>query len=156
MYSVLLQLVYFEPTIKRWIERDESPFVLFQSQSKKSFVPLEFMLGRSERCQISFPDAPATVSRQHASISSYDGMQWRLENKSKNGTMVNGRMTKWASLRHEDVIILGPIDDIETLFFDNTKIEEKTAQRILQKTLPCLQFLKINEENEDLEEMTIF
>ena len=64
--------------------------------------PGTYLIGRSDRCQIRFPDV--TVSRQHARLA-IGARGVRIDDlESNTGTRVNGRAVRTALLRDQDVV----------------------------------------------------
>jgi len=64
-------------------------------------------LGRSPSADIVVDHS--TVSRRHAVLSSQDGRTVLLDDRSRNGMLVNGERVGRAVLRHGDVIHLGEV-----------------------------------------------
>jgi hypothetical protein len=65
------------------------------------------VLGRGLACDIRFDDP--TLSRRHALIIDRDGTAVLADERSTNGTWLNGRRVTEAVLRHGDTIVLGDI-----------------------------------------------
>src|SRR5262245_11608408 len=65
-------------------------------------------LGREKECDVIFDSGSATVSRRHAEIAFEDGDFVVKDNKSFNGTLINGqRISAPTPLYHNDEIQLG-------------------------------------------------
>jgi FHA domain len=64
-------------------------------------------LGRSPSADIVLDHS--TVSRRHAVLSHEDGRTVLLDDRSRNGVLVNGRRVPRAVLRNGDVILLGSV-----------------------------------------------
>jgi hypothetical protein len=79
--------------------RDETLLVSLQSTKWPTH------LGRGFAADICLEDQ--AVSRRHAIISAEDGLTRLLDDRSANGTFVNGQRVIAAELRDGDVIVLG-------------------------------------------------
>ena len=64
-------------------------------------------LGRSLGSDIHFDDA--TISRRHAMVLQRDEATLLVDDRSTNGTWLNGERVREAALRHGDTIVLGDI-----------------------------------------------
>jgi FHA domain len=64
-------------------------------------------LGRSTSADIVIDDA--TVSRRHAVIAQEGGVTVLLDDRSRNGVLVNGEHVSRAELRHGDLVQLGRV-----------------------------------------------
>lgn len=84
---------------------------------------IESMIGRGSECQVQINDP--LCSRVHARITFSDG-QWSVHDAgSRNGTSVNGSITKQAVLTDGDKIRLG---STEFLFVDESGTDEPTVE----------------------------
>jgi pSer/pThr/pTyr-binding forkhead associated (FHA) protein len=63
------------------------------------------LIGRTDQCDITINDS--SVSRKHASIERQDGRFLLQDLKSKNGTLVNGKLIDVYVLNHGDKIRMG-------------------------------------------------
>jgi pSer/pThr/pTyr-binding forkhead associated (FHA) protein len=73
----------------------------------REFDGNEITIGRLPSCSVKFPADEPGVSREHATIVR-DGNQFKLTDRSRFGTFVNGKQVKTAYLRSGDVIEFGP------------------------------------------------
>jgi pSer/pThr/pTyr-binding forkhead associated (FHA) protein len=64
-------------------------------------------IGRGIACDVTIEDA--AVSRRHALVVSRDGGWVLLDDRSRNGTFLNGERVAEARLHHGDVITVGPV-----------------------------------------------
>jgi pSer/pThr/pTyr-binding forkhead associated (FHA) protein len=64
-------------------------------------------IGRSGACEIRFEDP--RVSRDHAILVRHGRYARVLDNRSSNGTFLNGRPIVATNVRHGDVLRIGPI-----------------------------------------------
>lgn len=96
-------------------------------------------LGRDPSCAMVFDSSSATVSRRHAEISFRDGQYFVTDNKSFNGTLVNGqRISTPVPLFHGDSITLGLGGP--TLKFDSpSRPAPAGAELAGQRSMPSLQ-----------------
>jgi len=69
----------------------------------QEFIEPAISIGRHPSCQVRFPADLATVSRKHAEITR-EGNQFKLIDRSANGTFVNGKQVKEALLKDGDVL----------------------------------------------------
>jgi hypothetical protein len=67
--------------------------------------PTKMLIGRTDQCDITINDS--SVSRKHASIESKDGRFLLQDQKSTNGTQVNGEFIDVYLLNHGDKIRIG-------------------------------------------------
>ena len=87
----------------------EFTFVDDQGHTSKHVLNTgQFVLGRSEECDICFPESAVTVSRKHARliISPEEVVVEDLD--SRTGTMVNGRFVRQQVVERGDTITIGP------------------------------------------------
>jgi hypothetical protein len=85
-------------------------FLAFLDGEETQLVKLESTithLGRSLTSDVRFEDR--RVSRTHAIIARYGRFHRLLDNRSSNGTYLNGRRVVAANLCHGDVIRIGPL-----------------------------------------------
>lgn len=66
-----------------------------------------YTIGRDPSCDLVLPHK--MLSRTHAAVSVVDG-QILFEDRSSNGSSVNGKRVKTATLAHGDVVQLGPFE----------------------------------------------
>ncbi|NNF99284.1 MAG: FHA domain-containing protein [Desulfobacteraceae bacterium] len=69
------------------------------------FTGSEISIGRHPTCDLRLPTELTVVSRKHVLITRTDN-RFRLEDKSTNGTFLNGRQISTADLKDGDVIML--------------------------------------------------
>lgn len=63
----------------------------------------KILIGRHPSCHLIFPNDTVVVSRKHATIS-LEGDHYTITDHSTNGTFLNGKQIKKASLRDGDII----------------------------------------------------
>ncbi len=63
-------------------------------------------IGRYTDCEIQFPKEATIVSRHHAEIVR-DGNRFKIVDHSTNGTFLNGKAVKEATLKNGDVLMIG-------------------------------------------------
>lgn len=82
----------------------------FESELRQGeIIPLDsdkIVFGRHKSCDIVFPYP--TVSRQHFFIERNGGKFFVVDQKSNNGTFVNGERVTWIELKDGDLIKVGP------------------------------------------------
>jgi uncharacterized protein len=90
----------------------------------------KIMFGRQLSCDgvIVHP----TISREHFSIEQTGGKFFLVDQKSGNGTFVNGERISWVELRHGDRIKVGPF----SLIFKTTDEREPITSSIGVENLP--------------------
>ncbi len=64
-------------------------------------------IGRGIACDVTIDDS--AVSRRHALVVQRDGAHVLLDDRSRNGTFLNGERVTEAPLRDGDVITIGPV-----------------------------------------------
>jgi len=87
----------------------------------QEFTEPEIAVGRLSTCQVRFPEDLTIISRQHATIIR-EGNRFRVEDKSANGTFLNGKSIGEAYLKDGDVIMFaegGPKVSFLTRVDDN-------------------------------------
>ncbi len=70
----------------------------------QEFPEGRILIGRHPSCQLHFPLDLTNISRNHAEILR-DGNQFKLIDHSSNGTFVNGKKVKEASLKSGDILV---------------------------------------------------
>ncbi len=83
-------------------------YLLLDSDTDVTVVPLAkpvTHLGRGFSCDVRFDDA--TVSRRHAVVVDRDGSLVLIDDRSMDGTWLNGARVDQAVLRHGDAIDVG-------------------------------------------------
>jgi pSer/pThr/pTyr-binding forkhead associated (FHA) protein len=84
-------------------------FTIADGDSER-LLPLERTithLGRGFTADIQLEDV--SVSRRHAIVTQRRGAVRILDDRSSNGTFVNGRRVQEAELRHGDVVVIGRV-----------------------------------------------
>ncbi|HSR10811.1 MAG TPA: FHA domain-containing protein, partial [Thermodesulfobacteriota bacterium] len=69
----------------------------------QDFAESPITVGRNPDCHVRFPADLSTVSRKHAEIVR-EGNLFKLQDHSANGTFINGKPVKEATLRDGDVL----------------------------------------------------
>ncbi len=69
----------------------------------QEFTEADILIGRDPSCNLRFPADLNTISRKHARITR-EGNQFRLIDRSANGTFVNGKRIQETILRNGDVL----------------------------------------------------
>ena len=85
-------------------------FLAVESAGEELHLPIDAAvtrLGRSPSADVTLDDP--TVSRRHALIVQRDGAYVLLDDRSMNGTWLNGERVREAHLRDGDVIGLGAV-----------------------------------------------
>ena len=86
-------------------------FLRFESGSGTRSVPIEHNvthIGRDPDVELCIDDH--RVSRDHAVLVRHGRHMRLIDNRSANGTFVNGRRIETANLQHGDAIQLGPVE----------------------------------------------
>src|SRR5688572_19261323 len=84
-----------------------SYFLLYRNQELSLLPGHDYVIGRSD-ADIVLPHG--LVSRSHAEIRWQEGQFWLIDNRSTNGTQVNGRSVGNLILRDGDHIKIGCFD----------------------------------------------
>ncbi|MDO8186299.1 FHA domain-containing protein [Conexibacter sp. JD483] len=85
-------------------------YFTIQEDHGERLLPLERAithLGRGFTADIQLEDV--SVSRRHAIVTQRRGAVRILDDRSSNGTFVNGRRIQEAELRHGDVVVIGRV-----------------------------------------------
>ena len=85
-------------------------YFTIQEGNGERLLPLERTithLGRGFTADIQLEDV--SVSRRHAIVTQRRGAVRILDDRSSNGTFVNGRRIQEAELRHGDVVVIGRV-----------------------------------------------
>lgn len=104
--AIIVQLVHIAGPLKGEIQEFADP---------------EIAVGRLSSCQVRFPKDLTIISRKHATIHR-EGNRFRVEDKSANGTFLNGKSIEVAYLKDGDVIMFaegGPKVSFLTRVDDN-------------------------------------
>jgi pSer/pThr/pTyr-binding forkhead associated (FHA) protein len=91
--------------------RQHGPYLQVQGPQGAQLVPLDggvVHVGRGLSADLYLDDS--SISRRHAIILSRGSGRRILDDRSLNGTFVNGRCIQQADLRDSDVITLGPFE----------------------------------------------
>jgi pSer/pThr/pTyr-binding forkhead associated (FHA) protein len=104
-----------DQSVRRHVVAPEDPppgrYLVVQEGSEQRLVPLEAevtRIGRGFSADLRLDDR--TVSRRHAIVAALGGGRVRiLDDRSVNGTFVNGRSVLEAELADGDVITLGSV-----------------------------------------------
>jgi pSer/pThr/pTyr-binding forkhead associated (FHA) protein len=122
MTTVLSSAIPASETQHRLIDRDRRRAVVsfpepaagrylgIHADDELIVLPLErsvTVIGRGLGCDIRFEDR--TLSRRHAMIIDRDGTTLVADDRSTNGTWLNGKRVNEAVLRHGDTILLGDV-----------------------------------------------
>jgi len=85
-------------------------YLVVDDGAESRLLPLHLpvtTVGRSVFCDVEIDDH--TVSRRHAMVALRHDGAWLLDDRSTNGTFVNGRKTGQVRLRDGDVVVLGRV-----------------------------------------------
>ncbi|MGH9948132.1 MAG: FHA domain-containing protein [Pyrinomonadaceae bacterium] len=117
----------------------------FESQPDKPPVKITrtpFWLGREADCDVIFDASSGTVSRKHAEIVFEDGEIVLKDNKSFNGTLINGqRISTPTPLYHSDKIQLG-MGGPMLVFASPTRIAPVGSSLPGQRSVPAIEGAK--------------
>jgi uncharacterized protein len=103
-----------------FIEFDSGP----RAGETVALVKPKIMFGRQLSCEGNI--AHPTVSREHFSIEQTGGKFFLVDQKSGNGTLVNGERVSWVELRHGDRIKVGPF----SLIFKTTDEQDSISSTL--------------------------
>lgn len=92
------------PAIKVQFFHIKGPIPLIGKES--GFYESPIIIGRHPTCHLRFSADLTTISRQHAEIVR-EGNQFKLIDRSANGTFVNGKRVKEVFLKDGDVLMFG-------------------------------------------------
>src|SRR5205814_3473738 len=131
--GVFPTLVFVQGNEQRTINLDHSPFSVGRKVDKDLVI------------------ADPRVSRDHALITSENGLFYVMDEGSKHGTFVNGERVQRKNLERNDRIEFGARDSIYAVFHPQ-HVTTNTARDFLSQ----ISGIQISNEVTDLEKLTIF
>src|SRR5438876_8869602 len=131
--GVFPTLVFVQGNEQRTINLDHSPFSVGRKVDKDLVI------------------ADPRVSRDHALITSENGLFYVLDQGSKHGTFVNGERVQRKNLERNDRLEFG-VRDVAYVIFNPEHATSNTAREFLNQ----ISGIHISSESTDLEKLTLF
>src|SRR3989475_1548949 len=131
--GVFPTLVFVQGNEQRTINLDHSPFSVGRKVDKDLVI------------------ADPRVSRDHALITSENGLFYVLDQGSKHGTFVNGERLQRKTLERNDPVEFG-VRDVSYVIFNPQHATSNTAREFLSQ----ISGIHISSESTDLEKLTLF
>src|SRR5437588_1685786 len=131
--GVFPTLVFVQGNEQRTINLDHSPFSVGRKVDKDLVI------------------ADPRVSRDHALITSENGLFYVLDQGSKHGTFVNGERVQRKNLERNDRLEFG-VRDVAYVIFKPEHATSNTAREFLNQ----ISGIHISSESTDLEKLTLF
>src|SRR5438105_4799059 len=131
--GVFPTLVFVQGNEQRTINLDHSPFSVGRKVDKDLVI------------------ADPRVSRDHALITSENGLFYVLDQGSKHGTFVNGERVQRKNLERNDRLEFG-VRDVAYVIFNPEHATSNTAREFLSQ----ISGIHISTETTDLEKLTLF
>ncbi len=113
------------------ISKDEVVKLTITDPHGKSFevslVPGEYVFGRSDDCEIRFPESAKTISRHHSRITVTETGAQIKDLESSGGTMLNGQVISSKELENDDVLTISDYMIRVQFLKERESVESKVA-----------------------------